>query len=107
MDEFSVAPITAPKLDDEGHLTYLGEDGQRYRVLDQLEIDQEASQRLSDALQASSPLFDQIEGLCHDWISRVGLDAMDLDREEAVALLLSTLETVLGDGGESGDGLLR
>ena len=52
-------------------------------------------------------MFDQIEGLCHDWISRVGLDAMDLDREEAVALLLNTLETVLGDGGESGDGLLR
>ena len=107
MDEFSVAPITAPKLDDDGHLTYLGEDGQRYRVLDQLEIDQEASQRLSDALQASTPLFDQIEGLCHAWISRVGVDAMDLDRDEAVALLINTLATVLAEGGESGGGLLR
>ena len=93
MDDRTVAPISAPKLDDQGHLTYLGEDGQRYRVLDHPEIDQAASQRVCDALQASGPLFQQIEALCHDWIRRVSVDAMD--REEAVALLLATLETVL------------
>ena len=93
MDDPSVTPITAPKLDDAGYLTYLGEDGQCYRVLDRLEVDHEASQRVSAALQATGPLFDQIEALCHDWIQRVAMDAMD--RDEAVGMLLSTLESVL------------
>ncbi|WP_415410844.1 hypothetical protein ACLM45_04640 [Synechococcus sp. A10-1-5-9] len=101
MDDSSVTPITAPKLDDAGHLTYLGEDGQCYRVLDHLEIDHEASQRVSAALQATGPLFDQIEALCHDWIKRVAMEAMD--RDEAVAMLLSNLESVLhADDEESG-----
>lgn len=107
MDDPSVTPITAPKLDDTGHLTYLGNDGQRYRVLDRLEIDQDASQRVSDALQATGPLLDQIEALCRDWISRVAEGAMD--RDEAVAMLLSTLESVLhaDDEKSGGHGPLR
>ena len=105
MDDPSVTPITAPKLDDTGHLTYLGNDGQRYRVLDRLEIDQDASQRVSDALQATGPLLDQIEALCRDWISRVAEGAMD--RDEAVAMLLSTLEYVLHADDEKSGGPLR
>ena len=101
MDEPSVTPLTAPKLDDAGHLTYLGNDGRFYRVLDRLEIDLDASQRVSDVLQATGPLFDQIEALCHDWINRVAEGAME--RDEAVAMLLSTLESVLhADDEESG-----
>ena len=102
MDDPSVTPITAPKLDDTGHLTYLGNDGQRYRVLDRLEIDQDASQRVSDVLQATGSLFDQIEALCHDWINRVAEGAME--RDEAVAMLLSTLESVLHADDEEGGG---
>jgi hypothetical protein len=93
MDDPSVTPITTPKLDDEGYLTYLGDDGRRYRLLDQLEIDQEASQRVRDALQASGPLFNQIEALCQAWIERMAVDAMD--RDEAAAMLLSALDTAL------------
>ena len=71
MEEEPVTPITGPILDLDGQLTYLGEDGQRYVVLDNLRLDQEASQRVADLLQAAAPLIDQIETLCYRWIDQV------------------------------------
>ena len=95
MEEEPVTPITGPILDLDGQLTYLGEDGQRYVVLDNLRLDQEASQRVADLLQAAAPLIDQIETLCHRWMDQVCRGVSD--REEAVSLLLASLESVLDE----------
>ena len=100
MEEEPVTPITGPILDLDGQLTYLGEDGQRYVVLDNLRLDQEASQRVADLLQAAAPLIEQIETLCHRWIDQVCTGV--LEREEAVSLLLASLETVLDEDARPG-----
>lgn len=101
MDEEPITPNTGPTLDAEGRLTYIGEDGHRYLVLDKLELDRDAALRVADVLQAAGGLFDQIEALSQRWIDQVCAGA--LEREEVVALLLATLETVLADDISSGD----
>jgi hypothetical protein len=88
-----VTPLTGPTLDAEGRLTYIGEDGRRYVVVEGVELDAEGSARVMEALQAAGPLFQEIEALCHGWLERVSL--APLQRQEAIALLLATLETVL------------
>jgi hypothetical protein len=88
-----VTPLTGPTLDAEGRLTYIGEDGRRYVVVEGVELDAEGSARVMEALQAAGPIFQEIEALCHSWLERVSL--APLQREEAIALLLATLETVL------------
>ena len=88
-----VTPLTGPTLDAEGHLTYVGEDGRRYVVVDGVELDAEGSAQVMEALQAAGPLFQEIEALCHGWLDLVA--DSPLLREEAMALLLATLETVL------------
>ena len=101
MEEEPITPNTGPTLDAEGRLTYIGEDGHRYLVLDKLELDRDAALRVADVLQAAGGLFDQIEALSLRWIDQVCAGA--LEREEVVALLLATLETVLADDISSGD----
>jgi hypothetical protein len=95
MDEgdHPVTPLTGPTLDAEGRLTYIGEDGRRYVVVDGVELDAEGSARVMEALQSAGPLFQEIEALCHGWLECLSL--APLQREEAIALLLATLETVL------------
>jgi hypothetical protein len=95
MDEgdHPVTPLTGPTLDAEGRLTYIGEDGRRYVVVDGVELDAEGSARVMEALQSAGPLFQEIEALCHGWLERVS--RAPLQRQEAIALLLATLETVL------------
>jgi len=95
-----VTPLTGPTLDAEGRLTYVGEDGRRYVVVEGVELDEEGSAQVMEALQAAGPLFQEIEALCHGWLELVG--ASPLQREEAIALLLATLETVL-EGGDDED----
>ena len=95
MEEEPITPITGPILDLDGQLTYLGEDGQRYVVLDSLKLDQESSLRVADLLRGAEPLFVQIETLCHRWMDQVCRGVPD--REEAVSLLLASLESVLDE----------
>ena len=70
MEEEPVTPITGPILDLDGQLTYLGEDGQRYVVLDNLRLDQEASQRVADLLEQRANGVHQrgveVRALVHD-----------------------------------------
>ena len=96
MDEDDpITPITGPKIDVEGRLTYMGEDGRRYVVKDGDERDETSSAAVMEALRSAGPLFEEIETLCQGWVDEVS-DAA-LTRAEAVALLLATLETLLGD----------
>ena len=104
MEEEPVTPITGPILDMEGRLTYLGEDGQRYVVLDSLKLDQDTSLRVAEVLRAAQPLFHQIEILCQRWMEQVS--ANNLAREEAIALLLATLETVLDEDASPSGGAM-
>ena len=62
-------------------------------VVDGVELDEEGSAQVMEALQAAGPLFQEIEALCHGWLDLVA--DSPLLREEAMALLLATLETVL------------
>jgi hypothetical protein len=92
-DDHPVTPLTSPSLDAEGRLTYVGEDGRRYVVVDGVELDAEASAQVMEVLQQAGSLFQEIETLCHGWLERVS--NAPLQRNEAIALLLATLETVL------------
>jgi len=46
-------------------------------------------------LRGSSPLFQDIERLCHRWIQE--MNSEELDQRAALVLLLTTLETALED----------
>ena len=94
MDEDApITPITGPNIDAEGRLTYMGEDGRRYVVMDGDERDETSSAAVMEALRSAGPLFEEIETLCQGWVDEVS-DAA-LTRAEAIALLLATLETAL------------
>ena len=94
MDEDApITPITGPNIDAEGRLTYMGEDGRRYVVVDGDERDETSSAAVMEALRSAGALFEEIETLCQGWVDEVSDEA--LTRAEAVALLLATLETLL------------
>ncbi len=94
MDEDApITPITGPIIDAEGRLTYMGEDGRRYVVMDGDERDETSSAAVMEALRSAGALFEEIETLCQGWVDEVSDEA--LTRAEAVALLLATLETLL------------
>ena len=54
---------------------------------------------LADNLRYGDALFQQIQDLCENWIDQV--TGLELERQAALALLLSTLEVALDpDSGE-------
>ena len=95
MSDNPVTPHAGPTLDGDGNLTYIGDDGRRYVVGLPPEIDEASVERVMTLLRGSSPLFQDIERLCHRWIQEVSSD--ELDARAALVLLLTTLETALED----------
>jgi hypothetical protein len=91
-----VMPHAAPKLDEAGRLTYVGDDGRRYVVGLPQDVDELGLERVMASVSRSGPLFDQILELCHRWIGSVNCPP-DLEARAALALLLTTLETALED----------
>ena len=77
MKEEPITPSAGPTLDAQGRLTYIGEDGQRYVVLDALELDHQTSLRVADALRDAGLLLDQIESLAQRWMDQVSAEALD------------------------------
>ena len=104
MKEEPITPSAGPTLDAQGRLTYIGEDGQRYVVFDALELDHQASMRVANARRDAGLLMDQIESLARRWMDQVSAEA--LSREDALDLLLATLETDLEDEAASADGVI-
>ena len=104
MKEEPITPSAGPTLDAQGRLTYIGEDGQRYVVLDALELDHQISLRVADALRDAGLLLDRIENLAQRWMDQVSAEA--LSREDALDLLLATLENELEDESASADGII-
>jgi hypothetical protein len=90
-----VTPHATPVLDEQGQLTYVGDDGRRYVVGLPPEADEQSVERVMATLAAGGDLFQQIEELCHHWISAV--TGPDLDSRAALVLLITTLETALED----------
>ncbi|MFN9547821.1 MAG: hypothetical protein ACK6AD_12280 [Cyanobacteriota bacterium] len=88
-----VTPHAAPSLDEEGQLSYIGEDGRRYVVGLPPELDQASLERVMATLRRGGPLFHQIEHLARRWIAQVS--GPDLDGRAAMVLLVTTLETHL------------
>ena len=98
-----ITPLTGPVFDAEGRLTYMGVDGRRYVVVDAGDLDADDAAEVMEALKRGGPVFEAIEQSCRTWLQ--GVSASPLSDEEALALLLATLETVLdpGDGTQPGD----
>jgi hypothetical protein len=90
-----ITPHATPVMDEHGQLTYVGDDGRRYVVGLPPEADEQSVERVMATLAAGGDLFQQIEGLCHRWISAV--TGPDLDSRAALVLLITTLETALED----------
>ena len=88
-----VTPHAAPRLDAEGALSYIGEDGRRYVVGLPPDIDQASLERVMDTLRRGGALFHQIESLAQRWIAEVS--GPDLDGRTAMVLLVTSLETSL------------
>ncbi|MFM7087428.1 MAG: hypothetical protein ACKOXO_10630 [Cyanobium sp.] len=93
MDEQPITPHAGPVLDEEGNLTYIGDDGRRYVIGLPPEIDEATVERVMRMLRRGSGLFLEIERLCHRWIAAVS--GPDLDSHAALVLLLITIETAL------------
>ena len=94
-----VTPHATPILDDQGRLTYVGDDGRRYVIGLPPELDEQSVERLMPALRGGVGLFQQIEQLSRRWLQVVS--GSELDGPAALALLLTTLETALEDDLES------
>lgn len=95
-----VTPHATPILDDQGRLTYVGDDGRRYVIGLPPELDEQSVERLMQALRGGVGLFQQIEQLSRRWLQVVS--GPELDGPAALALLLTTLETALEDDLEPG-----
>jgi len=98
-----ITPLTGPVFDAEGRLTYMGVDGRRYVVVEAGDLDADDAAEVMEALKRAGPVFEAIEHSCRTWLQE--LRASPLSEEEALALLLATLETVLdpGSGPQPGD----
>jgi hypothetical protein len=88
-----VTPHAGPSLDQEGQLTYIGEDGRRYVVGLPPEMDPASLERVMRTIQKEGSLFHEIERLARRWITQVS--GPDLDGRAAMVLLMTTLETSL------------
>ncbi len=91
MDE-PVIPMATPRRDEKGRITYVGEDGRRYAVEDEPFV-RDACDEDDAAAEIDSDVFRQMEDLAHRWL-RSALPP-NLRREDAVSLLLSSLERSL------------
>jgi hypothetical protein len=100
MDE-PVIPMATPRRDERGRITYVGEDGRRYAV----EVSP-AVPTTHDGIEAGGEddidvdVFRQMEDLARRWL-RSALPP-NLRREDAVTLLLSSLERSLRNPDEPG-----
>lgn len=101
MEEQPITPHAGPTVDAEGNLTYVGDDGRRYVVGLPPDMDEENVDRVMTLLRGGTGLFQQIEALCHRWISEVS--GSELDERAALVLLLTTLETALEERYPEGD----
>lgn len=90
-----ITPHAAPVHDDQGRLTYIGDDGRRYVVGLPPDCDEARIEEVMDRLRAGSGLFQRIEQLSRQWLRQVSCG--DLDAHEALTLLLTSLETALDD----------
>jgi hypothetical protein len=98
-----VTPHATPILDEQGRLTYVGDDGRRYVVGLSPELDEQSVERVMAALRQGGELFQRIQDLCWRWIQVVSqADTGELDARAALVLLLTTLETALEDGIDDG-----
>jgi hypothetical protein len=100
MQDDPITPHAGPILDAEGQLSYVGEDGRRYVIAGREDLDEAAAEEVMLTLRDAGGLFHEIEALARQWLQRVS--ASPLERAEALALLLASLETALenlGDGG--------
>ena len=93
MDEQPITPRAGPFLDEQGHLTYIGEDGHHYVVDLPADIDEASVERVMVVLRSGYGVFQEMERLAHRWIAQVS--GPDLDPRAALVLLLTTLETAL------------
>ena len=93
MEEQPITPHAGPTLDADGNLTYVGDDGSRYVVGLPPDVDEDNVEKVMTLLRGGTALFQQIEALCHRWISEVS--GSELDQRAALVLLLTTLETAL------------
>ena len=101
-DHSPVTPHATPILDAAGRLTYVGDDGRRYVVGFPEDADEQAVERVMQALRRGGVLFQEIEALCRRWLTAVSGE--DLDPRSALALLLTTLETALEEGDDAASG---
>ena len=88
-----ITPHATPSFDEEGLLSYTGEDGRRYVVGLPPDLDPASLERVMSTLQRGGSLFQQIESLARRWIDQVS--GPDLDGRAALLLLVTTLETSL------------
>lgn len=102
MDDHPITPHAGPTIDENGNLTYVGDDGRRYVVGLPPEIDEASVERVMGMLRSGHLLFQQIEGLAHRWIDQVS--GTDLDARAALVLLLTTLETALDESYPEAEG---
>ncbi len=94
-----ITPHATPILDEQGRLTYVGDDGRRYVVGLSPELDEQSVERVMAALRQGGELFQEIEALCWRWIQVVSrANPAEFDARAALVLLLTTLETALEDG---------
>ena len=101
MEEQPITPHAGPTLDAEGNLTYVGDDGRRYVVGLPPDVDEDNVEKVMTLLRGGTALFQQIEALCHRWISEVS--GSELDQRAALVLLLTTLETAMEDRSPEND----
>jgi hypothetical protein len=102
MEEQPVTPHAGPRIDAEGRITYVGDDGRRYVVGLPPDADEASVERVMALLGSGGDLFHRIETLCRQWIARVSGD--DIDERAALMLLLTTLETALEQSYPEGGG---
>lgn len=102
MEDSPITPHAAPIVNDDGQLTYIGDDGRRYVVGLPAEVDQDSLERLLDDLRRGGGLIQQIEALCRRWMDEVA--GGELDRRGALVLLLTTLEASLEPQQENPEG---
>lgn len=88
-----ITPLTGPVFDGDGRLTYMGVDGRRYVVDEGAELDEKEAAQVIEVLQQAGVVFEQIEADCRRWLDIV--QGSPMNNEEALALLLATLETLL------------
>jgi len=89
-------PLTSPVIDDQGRLTYVGTDGRRYVVLGPKDQEAYRQQTLQQCLDQGARELQEIERHSKTWLDLVC--GPHLQRAEALALLLRTLEDSLGGG---------